>query len=205
MNQQREYLRYKMWTILIVATCLGLLNFGCKNLTKMPQVKYELAEERKNEFASTNQIDTIIFLTLGSGYLRGSEHNHYTVIKKNDKTIVKRTSNFQKFKPTEISSLSFPWHFLINNYDKLVSDTIKNEKVIVTEAGKILYQQSANHGPTTFLRVKLGETEHEIYLAPLVDSYNIGNINLDLIDKIKTSILTLDYKPSERIRYKWER
>jgi|GEM_PF-6607070 len=182
---------------------------GCKTsengYSKMSQVRYDLTEERKKEYESFNQIDTVVFLTLGSGYLRGSEHNHYTVTKRNDKTIVTRTSNFQKFKQTEISSSSFPWEFLVDNFDKFIYDTIKNEKKIVAEDGRILYQQSASHGPTTFLKVKLGEKEHKIYLAPLVDSYNEGNINLDLIERIKNTILTLDYKPSEKIKYKWER
>jgi hypothetical protein len=172
----------------------------------MPQVKYDLAEERKKEYEEiSKQVDTIIFLTLGSGYMRGLEHNHFTVIKKNDKTIVKRTSNFQKFKQTEISSSSFPWQFVRDNFDKFVKDSIKNEKKIVTEDGRIMYKQSASHGPTTFLLVKLGDNEHQIYLAPLVDSYNEGNLNLVLIERIKNTILSLDYKPRERIKYKWER
>lgn len=182
---------------------------GCKTskngYSKMPHVQHDLTEERKKEYESFNQIDSVVLLTLSSGYKTGSEHNHYTITKRNDKTIVTRTSNFQKFKQTEISSSSFPWEFLVDNFDKFIDDTIKNEKKILAKDGRILYQQSASHGPTIFLKVKLGEKEYEIYLAPLVDSYNEGNINLDLIQRIKNTILTLDYRPSEKIKYKWER
>ena len=201
-QKDKTYWTFKVLTILVFLT---VLNIGCMNMSKMPQVKYDLSEERKTEYESLSHNDTVIFLTLGSGYLRGSEHNHYSVTKRNDKTIVNRTSNFQKFENIEISSSSFPWLYILDNYDNFVSNTIKTEKKIIAEDGKILYQQAASHGPTTFLKVKLGKAEHQIYLAPLVDSYNEGNINLDLIEKIKNAILTLDYKPREKIKYKWER
>ena len=195
------------WTfkVLPILVFLTVINIGCNNMSKMPLTKYDLSEVRKTEYESLSHSDTVIFLTLGSGYLRGSEHNHYTVTKRNDKTIVNRTSNFQKFEKIEISSSSFPWLYILDNYDKFISDTIKTEKKIITEDGKVLYQQGASHGPTTFLKVKLGEFEHQIYLAPLVDSYNEGNKNLDLIEKVKNTILSLDYKPKERIKFKWER
>lgn len=193
-------------TLFFLASCYFVSCKTSKNgYSKMPQDRYNLMEERKKEYESSNQNDTVVFLTLGSGYLRGSEHNHYTITKRNDKTIVSRTSNFQKFKQTEISSSSFPWKFLVDNFDKFINDTIKNEKKILAEDGRILYQQSASHGPTTFLKLKLGEKEHKIYLAPLVDSFNEGNINLDLIERIKNAILTLDYKPVKKVKYKWER
>ncbi len=174
-------------------------------MSKMPQAKYDLSEERKMDYESFNQIDTVIFLTLGSGYLRGSEHNYYLITKKSDKTIVKRTSNFQRFNQTEISSTSFPWQFLIENFDKFINDPIIDEIRIETKDGILIQKLSGSHGRTTFLKVILGEKVHQINMEPLVDINNIGNKNLDLIEKIKNSILTLEYKPSERIRYKWER
>jgi hypothetical protein len=201
-EKDRTYWTYKALAILVALT---VLNLGCKNMFKVPQAKYDLSEERKTEYERLSKNDTVIFLTLGSGYFTGSEQNHYSVTKRNDKTIVNRTSNFQKFEKIEISSSSFPWQYILDNYDKFVSDIIKTEKKIITEDGKILYQQAASHGQTTFLKVKLGETEHQIYLAPLVDSYNQGNINLDLIEKTKKTILTLEFKPREKINYQRER
>jgi hypothetical protein len=195
-EKNKTYWTFKVLTILVFLT---VLNIGCKNMSRMPQARYDLLEEKKTEYESLSHNDTVIFLTLGS---MGSEHNHYSVTKRNDKTIVNRTSKFQKFERIEISSSSFPWLYILDNNDKFVSDTIKTEKKIITEDGEILYPVAKRHGSATFLKVKLGETEHQIYL---VDNYNEGNINLDLIEKIKNTILSIDYKPRERIEYKWER
>lgn len=201
-KKDNTYMTIKGWSIVVFLT---IVNMGCMNITKMPQDKYDLSKEMKWEYESLGQNDTVIFLTLGSGNIRGSEHNHYFVTKICDKTFVQRTSNFQKFEKIEISSLSFPWSYIHDHYEKFISDTIKTDKKITAEDGKVLYQQAASDGPTTFLKVKLGRAEHQIYLAPLVDSYNEGNINLDLIEKIKNSIINLAYTPSDRIKYKWER
>jgi hypothetical protein len=196
---------YWPFIVLIGFIAMTLLNASCKNISKIPQVKYNLSEVSKKDYEIFNYNDTVVFLKLGSGYLRGSEHNYYSVKKKNGKTIVDRISNFQKFKTIEISSSNFPWKYIIENFDKFTLDTIKTEEKIVTEDGRTIHGKAASHGPTTFMKVKLGETEHQIYLAPLVDSFNDGNINLDLIEKTKNSIILLDFIPSERIKYKRER
>jgi hypothetical protein len=193
----------------VILFIISISFFCCKTsrngYSKMPQEKYNFEYMSNLTSKATQSNDTIVFLTLGGGYMRGVEHYHYSVKKINEKTFVQRISNFQKFRLIEIPSSTFPWTYITDNINRFVSDTIKNEKKIITEDGKILQQQIASHGPTTSLRIKLGKTEHKIYLAPLVNSCNNGNINLELIDKTKRSILTLDYKPSEQIKYKWER
>ena len=203
MNRMRQNI--KIYSVILIAIYLSCCKTSRNGYSKMAQVKYDFdyMNNMTSELIKTN--DTIIFLTLGGGYMRGIEHNYYSIKKDGEKTFVQRVSNFQKFRVVEINSSNFPWLYIKDNFDKFTLDTIKNYKEIKTDDGKTLYQGSASHGKTTSLNIKLGNSLHKIFLEPLVDSYNIGNINLDLIDKIKAAILTLGYEPSEQIKYKWER
>ena len=179
--------------------------FSCKNWSKTPQVRYDLSKERKQNYENKSKNDTIIFITLGGGYKKDTEHNYYSISKLNSKTTIQRTSNFQKFKTLEIESIDFPWSFLFENYNKLKNDRIVTE-IRETENGLITIRKiSGSHGKTSAMKIKINNFEHEFYLAPFIEEFNKDNKNIILLRRIKSSILKLNFEPVEKIKYKLER
>jgi hypothetical protein len=194
----------------LLSVILLIIIFNCcrtaKNgYSRMPRVKYDFdcMSAMKSKLIKTN--DTVIVLQFGNGSVRGTQHNFYSIVKKGKRTEIHRVSNFQKFKKQKIVSFQFPWLYIIDNSEKFKLDTIKNYREIKNADGSISYQDAPSYGRTISVHIRLGNYLHNELLFKEFDTRNKGNSNLDLIEKVRALVDSLNYVPKEQGRYKWER
>jgi hypothetical protein len=162
----------------------------------MPQVKYDFdyMNNMTSELIKTN--DTIVFLTLGGGYMRGVEHNYYSIKKEGEKTFVQRVSNFQKFKAVEIKSSNFPWLYIKDNFDNFTLDTTAQESINPT--GVLVIGTFSEQGPKKCSGIEIkqySETTMTDRLKKFFDKIKCITVdhktpfdtiqNLDLIDSFR--------------------
>lgn len=188
-----------------------LLFIGCKTMKngyfKMPQNRYDIGDLRIQNIRNASPDDTFIMISINCSGLctRGIEKDLFVFKKKGEVTKIERTSNLRKYKTISLTDTTIRWLNILGNIQLYQKDKIKECKITIEKDGSTSYQFGLSDGKTQQLDICFNHFQHNVYLGPGIEAFNINNMNLKLINVLSEIAYRATWVPIEKIRFKRER
>jgi len=174
----------------------------------MPQQRYNIEKIRQDKLQNIYlKNDTAIILVHNcSGMCISGLENDLFILRKNGNiTEIERISNLRRFKIYKSTEPIINWDNIILNTKLYIEDTILTHQIIKEDSKTVYYIEAASDGKTQQMDIVYGNIKHNIYLAPLIITFNKENINVKLINQLTNILYKITWVASEKIKYRMER